>query len=263
MESQSCVEFCRLSWCPDSIPLNISVTPKSLFLTSTKGLLPEHWQTGHTVGGLVWDWVWEETPHGANNMVLDGNSFCFHSVVEWKEEVWKKLYRNKTEKKKKQDWKKEKKKKKWDRNPYCGSSMPSTYGVIFEHWADEWMDSLLSSKGIRRISFIALIHLFWLFSYKFALALLYNLFTQSLLWFRGKEMKATNIWGQGCSKWWCENCVSDTLGIAQCTTCSAVQNGPGCSVPPRFAVYSIVSSRNIITNLLKISVRWESPLFCN
>ena len=43
------------------------------------------------------------------------------------------------------------------------------------------MDSVLSSKGIRRISLIALIHLFWLFSYKVALALLYNLFTQSLL----------------------------------------------------------------------------------
>ena len=120
MESQSCVEFCRLSWCPDSIALNISVTPKSLFLTSTKGLLPEHWQTGHTVGGLVWDWVWEETPQGANNMVLVGNSFCFHSVVEWKVEVWKKLYRNKTEKKNKQDWKKEKKKKNETETPTVG-----------------------------------------------------------------------------------------------------------------------------------------------
>lgn len=40
-------------------------------------------------------------PHGANNMVLHGNHFCFHSVVGCREEVWEKLYRNKTEKKKK------------------------------------------------------------------------------------------------------------------------------------------------------------------
>ena len=81
MESQSCVEFCRLSWRPDSIALNISVTPKSLLLTSTKGLLPEHWQTGHTVGGLVWDqgrdedWVWEETPSWSQQHGLAWKSF--------------------------------------------------------------------------------------------------------------------------------------------------------------------------------------------